>query len=153
MQEQCREARGISQLDVTLQDVRYALRSFVRNPGFTIVAVLTLALGIGANTAIFSVVNAVLLRPLPFFESDRLMTIWERNTSLNTPRDPVAPANFLDWQKANTGFKQIAGFRYTSFALTGMDEPEQVPALAVSEICSRHCEFNRISAGPSPVKR
>jgi putative ABC transport system permease protein len=84
------------------QDVRYALRKLLKSPGFTGIAVLTLALGIGANTAIFSVVNAVLLRDLPFPQSDRIVTLWENNTIDGLERDDVSPANFLDWLEGRT---------------------------------------------------
>src|SRR5688572_17659488 len=82
-----------------LQDMRYALRILVRKPSFTFVVVMTLALGIAANTAIFSVVNGVLLRDLPFPDSDRIVTLFENNTVDGIERDDVSPANFLDWRE------------------------------------------------------
>jgi len=87
-----------------LQDLRYGLRMLARNPGFTAVAVLTLALGIGANTAIFSMVNGVLLRPLPFKDPGRLYTLWERNLKMGYDQNPPAAGNFRDWRDRNTVF-------------------------------------------------
>jgi len=106
------------------QDLRYGLRMLLKNPGVTGVAVLTLALGIGANTAIFSVVNAVLLRPLPYKNPDRLVSLWA-----NVPehgRWRVTPANFLDWKKQNTVFEDVAAFGASTLTLTGDGEPEQI---------------------------
>ena len=94
-----------------LQDLRYGIRTLAKNPGFTIVAVLTLALGIGANTAIFSVVDAVLLRPLPYPESDRLFMVYQ-----TLPQDPaqntgVSYPNYLDWAQQNEAFESMAAVR------------------------------------------
>src|SRR4051795_4519152 len=88
-------------------DLKYAFRSLFKTPAFTIIAVLTLALGIGANSAIFSVVDAVLLRPLPFDQPDRLVMLWER--SPDNPHNRAAPLNFLDWHDRNTAFEALAG--------------------------------------------
>jgi putative ABC transport system permease protein len=112
-----------------LQDIRYALRMLLKNPGFTFVAVLALALGIGANTAIFSVVNAVLLRPLPFKEPDRLVILWEKKA---TKDSSVAYPNFLDWRDGNTVFEGMTVFRRDSFNLTGAGEPERLAGRLVS---------------------
>jgi len=84
------------------QDIRYALRVLAKNPAFTIIAVIALALGIGANSAIFSVVDAVLLRPLPFKHPEQLVMVWENAAHLGFPRNTPSPANFLDWQKASS---------------------------------------------------
>lgn len=112
------------------QDVRYGVRMLLKHPGVTAIAVLTLALGIGANTAIFSVVNAVLLNPLPYREPDRLVSLWE-----NVPihgRWRASPANFFDWKKQNTVFEDVAAFTQTSMTLTGAGEPAQLVGTRVS---------------------
>lgn len=116
-------------------DFRYAVRRLLKSPGFTVVAVLTLALGIGANTAIFSVVNGVLLRPLPFREPDRLVRIWHTPPAKSFPGIPefaVSAANYVDWQHENRVFEKMAIYSYRGFTLTGSDKPERVGASAVS---------------------
>jgi predicted permease len=112
------------------QDLRYALRQFRKSPGFTAVAVLTLALGIGANTAIFSVVNAVLLNPLPFRNSSRLVTLFQSVPSF--PMGSISYPNFLDWQRDNHAFEAMAAFRWMDGAITGVGEAEEVSARRVS---------------------
>jgi putative ABC transport system permease protein len=112
-----------------MQDIRYGLRGLWRNPAFTLVAVLSLALGIGANTAIFSLVNAVLLRPLPLLkEPERLVLVWEDQASIGVTRDDVAPGNFFDWKAQNQVFEEMAALRWLSVNLTGDGEPERVQA-------------------------
>src|SRR5439155_24099613 len=101
------------------RDLRLSIRSLRRSPGFTIVAVLTLALGIGANTAIFSVVNAVLLRPLPYPDPGRLVRIYETNNTIQGHQDSVAAANFADWQAQAGTFSGMAVLRLEPFTLTG----------------------------------
>jgi putative ABC transport system permease protein len=118
-----------------LQDVRYALRQLRKSPGFAAVAVITLALGIGANTAIFSVVNAVLVRPLGFKEADRLVRIWHVPPPKSFPgmtTFSVSAANYLDWEGQNHVFDRMAIYDYRGFTLTGGDKPEQVDAVGVS---------------------
>jgi predicted permease len=114
------------------QDLRYGLRTLLKNPGFTIIAVIALALGIGANSAIFSVVNAVLLRPLPFKTPEQLVMVWENATHLGFPKNTPAPPNFLDWQRQNTVFTGMAGMSERSFNLTGLGEPERLDGRRVS---------------------
>ncbi|HJP93207.1 MAG TPA: ABC transporter permease [Pyrinomonadaceae bacterium] len=115
-----------------LKDIRYGVRGLVKRPGFTIVALVTLALGIGANTAIFSVVNAVLLRPLPFKDPEQLVIVWEDATFAGFPRNTPAPANYVDWKTQNQSFTDMAATSESSFNLTGDGEPERVPADAVT---------------------
>ena len=91
-----------------MSDLRLAVRQLLRNPGFAAVAVLTLALGIGANTALFSVVNGVLLKPLPYPEPDRLVTLWERSPQRGVDRERVSGPNYLDWQRENTTLDGMA---------------------------------------------
>ena len=109
-----------------LADVRYAFRILRRSPGFTVIAVLALALGIGANAAIFSAVDAILLRPLPYPDADRLVMIWEDASHVSFPRNTPAPANYFDWKKQNTLFVDMAAMRGRSANLTGDGAPEMV---------------------------
>ena len=125
-----------SPLDAFSQDVRYAVRLLTRSPGFTVVAVLVLALGIGANTSIFSVVSAVLLRPLPFAAPDRLVLLWEVSTSGAggfSGHSTVAPANYVDWKERSRSFDDMALFNgLREYNLTGDGEPERVGAIAAT---------------------
>jgi putative ABC transport system permease protein len=109
-------------------DLRYAARGFLKSPGFTLVALVALALGIGANTAIFSVVNAVLLQPLPYRDADRLVTMWEDNRNGNHPRNVISPTNFLDWKSRAKSFEGMAAFCDRQFNLAGAGEPVAVPS-------------------------
>src|SRR5208282_991752 len=113
-----------------VEDVRYGLRMLRKNPGFTTVALLTLALGIGANTAVFSIVNGVLLNPLPFPDSDKLVTLFESKP--NFREGSISYPNFLDWQRDNHAFTSIAAYRPDTFSLTSAGEPEQVRGEMVS---------------------
>lgn len=114
------------------QDLRYAMRLLVKQPGVTAIAILTLALGIGVNTAIFSAVNAVLLRPLPYPEPDRLMMLWEKRPAEGVFDNVVAPGDFLDWAKMNTSFESIAGLMSLTADLTGTGDPVRLVTAAVS---------------------
>jgi putative ABC transport system permease protein len=119
-------------MDSLWRDVRYAVRVLLKARGFTVVAVLSLALGIGANTAIFSVVSAVLLRALPFHDPDRLVVVWEDASFAGFPQNTPAPANYADWKAQNATFEDMAALRERTFNLTGDAEPEKVPAHAVT---------------------
>jgi predicted permease len=114
------------------QDVRYALRAFAKNPGFTLAAILSLAIGIGANTSIFSVANALLLRPLPYKDAQRLVILWNRSPGLNITEDWFSPAQYLDIKNGHQGFEQVAIAIGGNFNLTGEGEPERVGATLVS---------------------
>ncbi|HSB12361.1 MAG TPA: ABC transporter permease [Blastocatellia bacterium] len=115
-----------------LGDLRYGWRLLLKNRGFTLAAVLSLALGIGANTAMFSVVNAVLLRTLPFPDPDRLVMIWEDASFAGFPRNTPAPANYADWKSQNQTFEEVAAINREGFDLTGNGEPQSVQAYAVT---------------------
>ena len=119
-------------MDTFYQDFRYALRTLRKNPGFTATAVLTLALGIGANTSIFSFINAFLLRPLPFEQPDELVHVWGTNQRQGWNMNRVSQPNFLDWKDQNRVFEDMAAFNYTGETLTGLDQPEQVSGGRVS---------------------
>jgi len=114
-------------MNTVLQDLRYGFRMLLKQPGFTLVAVVTLALGIGANTAIFSVVNAVLLRPLPFSDSQRLVMVWNRGVAAaGGDRTPLAVADVLDWRAQNHVFEGVAAFSPANLNYSGGDNPVQV---------------------------
>src|SRR5216683_6646269 len=117
------------------QDLRYAVRQLRKSPGFAAVAVITLALGIGANTAIFSVVNGVLLRPLPFKDADELVRIWHTPPAKSFPGMPtfaVSAANYIDWEGQNQVFERMAIYTGHGFTLTGSDKPQQLFACAAT---------------------
>src|SRR5258706_13717018 len=110
------------------QDLRYGARILVKTPAVTLVAVIALMLGIGANTALFSVVNAVLLRSLPYTEGDRLAVVWEhRKSGAGNPQNVINLGNFYDWKDQNTVFADMAAFFDRNVNLTGDGEPEEVP--------------------------
>src|SRR5262249_34707247 len=115
---------GRTVIDKVLQDVRYALRLWKRRPGFAVVAVLTLALGIGANTAMFTIVNAVLLRPLPYAHADRLVSVWGATTAF--PRGLVSYREFEELHKQRDTFDAAALWLAQSVNLTGVDEPQRL---------------------------
>ena len=115
-----------------MQDLRYAARMLLKNAGFTAVVVVTLALGIGANTAIFSVVNGVVLKPLPYSDPDRLVMVWETSQKWKRPRGSVSYPNFADWRQQSTVFEQMGTFSRKIVTLTELDPPEAVVCARVS---------------------
>jgi len=115
-----------------MTDLRYALRQLFNKPAFTAIAVVTLALAIGANTAVLSLVNALLIRPLPYKAPDSLVLIWERFPSQGLERIPVSAPEYVDYEKQTTSFEQIAAFNYASYNLTTGDVPERVASAVVS---------------------
>ena len=120
-------------METLWQDLRYGARQLLRNPGFTAVAVLTLALGIGANTAIFSVINGVLLRPLQYAQPDRIVTLWHADVKNRQERDLASPANFLDWKERSQVFEDLAAVNPWAFDYVADGEPESLRAVLVTD--------------------
>src|SRR5690242_878456 len=104
-----------------LQDLQFALRTLRKNPGFTFTAIFALALGIGANSAMFSVIDGVLLRPLPYPRSEQLVNLWESNLKRNLPRLVVAPGNYYDWLKENRAFSAMGAYQQSTFNLASTE--------------------------------
>src|SRR5579864_296387 len=141
-----------------LQDVRYGVRMLAKNPAFTTIAILTLALGIGANTALFSVVNGALLNTLPYWQSERLVTVYSRTPEFD--KSSISYPNFLDWRRENRSLSDLAAYRADNFNLTGVGEPERVsaemlsanffPLLGVKPVLGRtfRPEEDQLGAGP-----
>lgn len=127
--EECRDARGVNFIETLWRDVRYAARSFRRSPGFTAVALLALVLGIGANTAIFSVVYAVLLAPLPYPHPDQLVMVWSQ---VNGHRNSVSAGDYLDWKRQNTVFQDVMAWTGGNFNLSSSGRPELLRARITS---------------------
>ncbi len=121
-------------MEKILQDIRYSFRSLIKTPGFTAIAVIVLALGIGANTAIFTVVNAVVLRSLPYPGSDQLVMLWETNSRFQIGVDtlPVTHGNFMDWREQNSVFEYVSALGVGRWNLTGVGEPERISGASVS---------------------
>jgi len=130
--EETREVWGWSSVERFAQDVRLSLRALRRSPGFLLFAVLALALGLGANAAIFGVVDAVLLRPLPFHQADRLVEVWEDASHMGFPKATPAPANLADWKRRNHVFADMEALRGDLRVLTGAGTPEQLEASQVT---------------------
>ncbi len=128
--EECRDARGANIVENLFQDLRFGLRMLRKNPGFSAIAVLTLGLGIGASAGIFSVVNGVLLNPLPYPHPEQLVALHESKP--NFPTGSISFLNFKDWKRNNRTFSDMALSRRYSFTLTGTGEPERLKARFVS---------------------
>ncbi|HYR90638.1 MAG TPA: ABC transporter permease [Terriglobia bacterium] len=127
--EECRDVRKVHFIEDVLRDLHYAFRMMRRNPGFTLLTVLIMGLGIGANTAVFSVVDAVLLKPLSFYQPERLVMVWEENTRLGYPHADVATGNYLDWKEQSDAFEDLAGYFGNAFNLTGEGIPERLDGI------------------------
>src|SRR5215469_16684393 len=135
IRETTRQMWGWTRVELVLRDLKFALRQLLRNPGFTAIAILSLGLGVGANTAIFSLVKAMLIAPLPYPEGDRLVMVWEDVPRWDIPRNTPAPANFLDWRAQNQVLEGMAAFMggiFGDVALTGAGDAEQIHGAQVS---------------------
>src|SRR5215216_3518103 len=119
-------------MDTLLQDLRYGIRMLAKSPGFTLVAVITIALGIGANTTIFSTINAVVLQPFSFPDQGRLVMLWEHNPEVGIIRGSVSPGNFAEWREQARSFDQLAAISQSYFDLTEGDQPERFAGYRVS---------------------
>jgi putative ABC transport system permease protein len=140
IKEQQHDSRGLPLVETTLRDIRYGVRALIRSPAYSLVAIATLAIGIGAGTAMFSVVGAVLMRPLPYTSPDQLVRIYETNPLRRWTRNIAAPANYADWRTRNKSFTDIAAYEQFNSTgsgagdvfLTGFGEPQGLKALGVS---------------------
>src|SRR5215471_11106318 len=128
--EECRDMRRVRLIEDLIQDLRYGLRTLRKSPGFTAVAVLTLALGIGANTAIFSMLEGVVLAPLPYRQAERLVAVLQ--TRPDNPRGSVSGPDFQDWRHNARSFEQMVGMKWLSSDLTGPGAPERIDGREIS---------------------
>jgi len=135
VKENLHERRSLPLLETLLQDSSYAFRQLRKSPAFALAAILTLALGIGANSAIFTVVKAVLLNPLPYKDPDHLVMVWERNLHRGWPHNIVSAANFVYWREHNHVFTDMAAFKVRAFALTGSGDPLEINAEESRRTC------------------
>src|ERR1051325_7064090 len=143
VKEACREMWPVHWLEMLGKDLRYAGRTLRKSPGFAVVATLTLALGIGANTAIFSVVNAVILRPLPYPQPERLVELWGNVKRAKVERRGTSFPDYFDWKKQSQSFEGMALYTGGSLTLTGFDEPERIPGEYVD-----HAYFGILGMAP-----
>jgi putative ABC transport system permease protein len=132
MKTNWQSAIGNDLMETLFKDIQYAVRNLLKHPGFAAVAVITLALGIGANTAMFSVINGVLIRPLPYQQPERLVTIWEESPERGMYQLPVSFANMSDWVTQNHVFDQISAYTFTNLNLTGAGEPVRLSGVRAS---------------------
>ena len=130
--ESCREASGLAWFDELRGNLRYTLRALRKNPGFTVAAVLSLAVGIGVNTSAFTSVNSMVLHPFPYPHLERVMTVWTTDAKLGYPRRRLAAGNFFDWKKNSGTFEYLSAYRGWNATLTGVDDPRRLEAAQVS---------------------
>src|SRR6266436_6400077 len=119
-------------MDAFFKDLRYGIRGLLKRPGFTAIAVLTLALGIGANTTIFSTVDALILHPFSFPNQDRLVVVWEQNRAVGNVRGAVAPGNFIEWRDQNQVCEQLIAIQQKAFDVSDESRPERFPGYGVT---------------------
>jgi putative ABC transport system permease protein len=131
-QEECRDMRRVSLVENALQDSRYAFRGIAKSPAFSMTAVLTLALGVGASMAIVTLINSVMLRTLPFPDADRLVVLFATDSARGLFRDTTSFPDFLDWKGQSHGFTQMGAWRSNQFNLTGTGTPKPIVGLRAS---------------------
>jgi hypothetical protein len=153
LQEQLHECRGLPQLEILWRDTRYALLQLRKTPAFAIAALLTLALGIGASTAVFAVVDAVVFRPLPYAHSDRLVSFQSWVTRGTPHPEELSYPNFFDFRSQNKVFEHLVSYRDTQFALASQTQAEHVNGEIVSWDLFPSCAFSRNSAAASSRKK
>src|SRR5438093_2526982 len=144
-----------------LQEIRFAFRSLAKSPAFVLIAVLTLALAIGANTAVFSLVNALLIRPLPYRAPEQLILLLQHFKAQNLERIPVSPPEFVDYETRARSFEKIGAFGFTNFNVAGDDKPERIaratvtagvfPLLGVSPLKGRFFQAEECTTGRDDV--
>jgi hypothetical protein len=133
VKEDCRDTRRANYAENLVKDIRYGFRMLRKSPGFTFFAVIVLALGIAANSAIFSIADNVLVRPLPYRDASRIVMVWEDSSAYGFPKDTPAPGNFSDWKSRNRVFEDMAALPYGGyFNLTGNGTPEQLAGKKVT---------------------
>ena len=134
MKEEHRDRRSVRWMDSLVKDVRYGLLLLRRDPGFAFVAIAVMAIGIGANTAMFSVMDAVMLKPLPYPEPERIVRVWETPTPAS--RNGISTLNFVDWKRLSTSFEALSAVRGLDVALTGNGDPARVAGRSCRPITS-----------------
>src|SRR5262249_17098054 len=144
--EECRDTRRVRGIEELTQDLRYGLRILRKSPGFTLVTVTTLALGLGANAAIFSFVNAVLLKPLPYPDPERIVSVWEKRPDRGS--NYISPLNFLDWERQNRCFQFLSAITGDTVTLTGSGTP---PQPYVHTVSASHFQATGVEAPPGPA--
>jgi hypothetical protein len=145
--------RGLPAIESLVRDVRYGIRTLIKSPGFAVAGIVILGLGIGVNTAIFTVVNAVVLKPLPFADADRIVRLWHtppQSTFAGMDVFPLSPANFIDWEAQSDVFERMAIYRGGRWTLTGQGEPDAVVVYRGSRRCCRSSACSRCWAAASP---
>jgi putative ABC transport system permease protein len=150
VKEECRQARGLRLLDETVQDLRYAVRSLRRSPGFAAVSILTLATGIGANTAIFTIIDRWVLRPLPYHDAANLVSI--STIDAKGGAGSTAPADLYDWRANGKGFEAICGWTQPFLTLTAGGDPEQILGVQAM-LSSSPCSASRHKSAAASCRR